>query len=71
MNHAGILAFAMSVNNFSNHSIASSAEGGAKTPAQARANAATSNLPGLSADQMAAARDVYDRLIAPHVAHLW
>ncbi|MDO8885249.1 MAG: aldo/keto reductase [Pseudotabrizicola sp.] len=44
---------------------------GAKTPAQAQANAAAADLPGLSADQMRAVRDVYDRLIAPHVAHLW
>ena len=44
---------------------------GAKTPAQARANAAAAALPPLGADQMQAARDVYDRLIAPHVAHLW
>ncbi|NEX44840.1 aldo/keto reductase [Pseudotabrizicola algicola] len=44
---------------------------GAKTPAQARANAAAADLPALSAGQMQAARDVYTRLIAPHVAHLW
>ncbi|TGD65067.1 aldo/keto reductase [Tabrizicola sp. WMC-M-20] len=44
---------------------------GAKTPAQAQANAAAADLPALTADQMQAARDVYTRLIAPHVAHLW
>ena len=44
---------------------------GAKTPAQAQANAAAATLPGLTTDQMDAARAVYDRLIAPHVAHLW
>lgn len=44
---------------------------GAKTPAQARANAAAADLPALTDDQMQAARDVYTRLIAPQVAHLW
>ena len=44
---------------------------GAKTPAQARANAAAADLPGLTPDQMQAAREVYTRLIAPHVADLW
>ena len=42
---------------------------GAKTPAQARANAA--GLPPLTADTIAAARALYDRRIAPHVHHLW
>ncbi len=42
---------------------------GARTPAQARANAA--DLPPLAPETMAAAREVYDRLIAPHVHHLW
>ncbi|MFN3845992.1 MAG: aldo/keto reductase [Paracoccaceae bacterium] len=44
---------------------------GAKTPAQAVANAAAADLPGLTVAQMQATRAVYDRLIAPHVAHLW
>jgi aryl-alcohol dehydrogenase-like predicted oxidoreductase len=44
---------------------------GAKTPEQARANAAADGLAMLSADAMQAARDVYDRLIAPHVHHRW
>ncbi len=44
---------------------------GAKTPTQAQANAAADALAPLSADTMAAAREVYARLIAPHVAHLW
>ncbi len=44
---------------------------GAKTPAQARANAAADALPPLADETMQAARAVYDRLIAPHVAHLW
>ncbi len=42
---------------------------GAKTPAQARANAA--EVSALSPQTMAAARDVYQRLVAPHVHHLW
>lgn len=44
---------------------------GAKTPEQARANAAADTLPALSDDTMHAVRDVYDRLIAPHVDHRW
>ncbi|MFN4128788.1 MAG: aldo/keto reductase [Paracoccaceae bacterium] len=44
---------------------------GARTPAQAQANAAAADLPALTPDQMQAARAVYTRLIAPHVAHLW
>ncbi len=44
---------------------------GAKTPEQARANAAADALAPLSDDTMHAARDVYDRLIAPHVNHRW
>ena len=44
---------------------------GARTPEQARANAAADALPDLSPEVMAAARAIYDRLIAPHVAALW
>lgn len=44
---------------------------GAKSPAQAQANAVAAKLAPLSADVMEAARDVYGRLIAPHVQHLW
>jgi aryl-alcohol dehydrogenase-like predicted oxidoreductase len=44
---------------------------GAKTPEQSRANAAADALAPLSAETMQAARQVYDRLIAPHVQHLW
>ena len=44
---------------------------GARTPDQAKANAAAADLPALSPDQMRAAREVYTRLIAPHVAHFW
>lgn len=44
---------------------------GAKSPEQARANAAADGVPALSDDVMTAARDVYARLIAPHVDHRW
>lgn len=44
---------------------------GARNAAQAQANAAASDLPALSEDVMAAARDIYDRLIAPHVHQRW
>jgi len=44
---------------------------GAKTAAQSQANAAADALPPLDAATMAEAREIYQRLIAPHVAHLW
>lgn len=44
---------------------------GAKTPEQAKANAAAAGLPPLSEATMQAARAVYASKIAPHVAHLW
>lgn len=44
---------------------------GAKSPAQARANAAAAEVPALTEETMAAARAVYDRLIAPHVQSHW
>lgn len=44
---------------------------GAKSAAQATANAAAADLGPLSADTMAAVRDVYDRLIRPHVHDRW
>lgn len=44
---------------------------GARNAAQAEGNAAASDLPVIPADVMAAARDTYDRLIAPHVHHRW
>ncbi|MBC7739935.1 MAG: aldo/keto reductase, partial [Candidatus Saccharibacteria bacterium] len=44
---------------------------GAKTAAQSRANAAADALPALDAATMAKATEIYQRLIAPHVAHLW
>jgi len=44
---------------------------GARNAAQAQANASASDLPALSSDVMAAAKDIYDRLIAPHVHQRW
>ena len=44
---------------------------GARNADQAQVNAAASDLPALSSDVMAAAKDIYDRLIAPHVHQRW
>ncbi len=44
---------------------------GAKTPEQTAANTSAADLPPLTEAQMKAARAVYDRLIAPHVATRW
>lgn len=44
---------------------------GARNGEQAKANAAASDLKALSSDVMAASREVYERLIAPHVHHRW
>lgn len=44
---------------------------GARNGQQAKANAAASDLEALSSDVMAASREVYERLIAPHVHHRW
>lgn len=44
---------------------------GAKSPAQARANAKADALLPLSAETMQNAREIYTRLIAPEVHHLW
>lgn len=44
---------------------------GAKSPAQALANVQADALPPLDPDSMEAAREIYARLIAPHVAHSW
>ena len=44
---------------------------GAKSPDQARANSAALAVPALSEDVMAEAREVYDRLVAPHVHQRW
>jgi len=44
---------------------------GARNAEQAKANAAAADLAPLSADVMAATREIYDRLIAPHVHQRW
>lgn len=44
---------------------------GARHPDQARANAGADRLDPLPAATMAACREVYANLIAPHVHHLW
>jgi aryl-alcohol dehydrogenase-like predicted oxidoreductase len=44
---------------------------GARTPEQARANAEAGDLPPLEERTMDAVRDVYDRLIRPHVHGSW
>jgi aryl-alcohol dehydrogenase-like predicted oxidoreductase len=44
---------------------------GARTPDQARANAAADALAPLSPDVMSAVRAIYDAEIKPHVHHRW
>jgi aryl-alcohol dehydrogenase-like predicted oxidoreductase len=44
---------------------------GARTPVQARANAAAADLEPLSADTLAGVRAIYDELIAPRIADRW
>lgn len=44
---------------------------GARSAAQVKANAAAGDLPPLTDDQRAGVREVYDRLIRPHVHHRW
>jgi aryl-alcohol dehydrogenase-like predicted oxidoreductase len=44
---------------------------GAKSPVQSQANVLADALPALTPETMAAARDIYTRLIAPHVANQW
>jgi len=44
---------------------------GARNAEQARGNAAASDLAALSAETMSAAREIYDRLIKPHVHQRW
>ncbi len=44
---------------------------GARNAEQARGNASASDMAALSDDIMTAARDTYDRLIAPHVHQRW
>jgi aryl-alcohol dehydrogenase-like predicted oxidoreductase len=44
---------------------------GARTPAQAKSNAAASDLPPLDDQQMAAIRAIYDRTFRPDLHHRW
>ncbi|QIO52341.1 aldo/keto reductase [Rhizobium leguminosarum bv. trifolii] len=44
---------------------------GARNAEQAKGNAAAADLAPLSADVMAATREIYERLIAPHVHQRW
>jgi len=44
---------------------------GAKTPAQARANAAASDLPALSLEVMAQVKAIYEADVRPSVDHHW
>jgi aryl-alcohol dehydrogenase-like predicted oxidoreductase len=44
---------------------------GARNAAQANGNAAASDLPAIHADVMAATREIYGRLVAPHVHQRW
>ncbi len=44
---------------------------GAKTPVQSAANVQADALAPLQPETMEAAREIYARLIAPHVGHLW
>ena len=44
---------------------------GARTPEQARANAAAADLPPIEATTMAAVREIYDARIRPHVHRYW
>jgi len=44
---------------------------GAKSPAQALANAAASELASLSPETMQAIRSIYEQKIARHVHHRW
>jgi aryl-alcohol dehydrogenase-like predicted oxidoreductase len=44
---------------------------GARNPGQVEANAAVAGLPPLTAEQQAGVREVYDRLVRPHVHDRW
>ncbi|MFC3071875.1 aldo/keto reductase [Shinella pollutisoli] len=44
---------------------------GARNAEQARANAAAAGLPAIPEDVMEATREIYYRLVAPHVHHRW
>lgn len=53
------------------HDAVSTVIPGAKRPGQVRDNVAASDVPALSDEVMAAAREVYDELVAPQVHHRW
>jgi aryl-alcohol dehydrogenase-like predicted oxidoreductase len=53
------------------HDAVSVAIPGARTPEQARANAAASDLPPLSPETMARIRELYDRTARPLVHQRW
>ncbi|HET9588479.1 MAG TPA: aldo/keto reductase, partial [Anaerolineales bacterium] len=44
---------------------------GAKQPAQVDENVKASDLPPLSDELMSRVREIYDRLVRPHVHHYW
>ena len=44
---------------------------GGKTPEQVMQNAASSDMPDLSAEQMEAVKNIYDKYIKDSVHHLW
>jgi aryl-alcohol dehydrogenase-like predicted oxidoreductase len=44
---------------------------GGKTPEQVMQNAASSDMPELSAEQMEAVKNIYDKYIRDSVHHLW
>ncbi len=44
---------------------------GAKRPAQVDENVAAADLPSLSEESMSQIREIYDRLVRPHVHHYW
>jgi aryl-alcohol dehydrogenase-like predicted oxidoreductase len=44
---------------------------GAKNPRQVEDNARASDLPSLTPEQMARAREIYDTYIRPRVHHRW
>jgi aryl-alcohol dehydrogenase-like predicted oxidoreductase len=53
------------------HDTVSTVIPGARSPEQARANAAAADLPALDGEVMAAVRGVYEERIAPHVQQRW
>lgn len=53
------------------HEAVSTVIPGARRPAQVQDNVAAADVPALSDEVMAAAREVYDDLVAPQVHHRW